>query len=93
MVYQLIDGSGIERSPVMGVTARTVPLGSKYSWLMVLQLGQGTRTEATDRPAPANPLPAHFTVTLTDSWHPQQAKSRITFSSIMEDGPLEKSRK
>src|SRR5262245_51835828 len=54
---------------------------------MVPQPGQGTFTVATVRPDRARPLPSHFTVTLTGSSQAQQAKSRITCSSIINDGP------
>src|SRR5262249_23563213 len=44
---QLTEGSGIGRTQGYGRTRRTVPLGSKNSWLTCPQPGQGTLTEAT----------------------------------------------
>jgi hypothetical protein len=60
-----------------------VPLGSKNSWLMFVHMGQGTLTAATAWAPADNPVPAHFSVTFSEWPHVQQAKSRITFSSII----------
>src|SRR5262245_48178479 len=84
---QLREGSRVSRGMACRSTPRMVPLGSKSTQRVVLQPGQGTWTRATDRPARDNPLPAHLTVTLKGSWHAQQEKSRITCSSVMENGP------
>jgi hypothetical protein len=52
--------------------------------LTLEQDGQGTLTAATVRAPAATPLPLHFTVTLIASPQVQQAKSNITWSSIIE---------
>jgi hypothetical protein len=62
------------------VTARTAPLGSKYSWLIWLQVGHGTAILTSGWLSAANPLPAHLTVTLTGWVQIQQEKFKITFT-------------
>jgi hypothetical protein len=37
-----MDGSGIRREEGQRDTPRTVPLGSKYSWLISPHVGHGT---------------------------------------------------
>jgi hypothetical protein len=84
MPYQLSDGSGTGRGLVKGATARIVPVGSKKSWLILEQAGQGTLTDATVRSSAVSPLPLHLTVTLIGWQQVQQAKSNVTLSSIMQ---------
>src|SRR5262249_15204433 len=65
---------------------RTAPVwGSKYSWLMFPQFGQGILTLATPLVPSARPLPAQWSVTPMSCRHEQQAKSKITSSSIIQE--------
>src|SRR5213080_3304904 len=80
-----MDGSGTRRGPGQGATACRVPLGSKITWLILVQLGHGTLTAATACNPCLSPWPAHLSVTLMRAPQLQHVKSRSTFTSISSD--------